>query len=72
MSLMKRELSWIRQVMSKIAPNELSMPQNIQLSRSVMPTVAMNKDYKYHGCLVLLKILHLLMVTPYDVQKFSM
>lgn len=29
MSLMKRELSWMRQVMCKIAPNKLSMPRNI-------------------------------------------
>nr|XP_009764378.1 PREDICTED: uncharacterized protein LOC104216110 isoform X1 [Nicotiana sylvestris]XP_009764379.1 PREDICTED: uncharacterized protein LOC104216110 isoform X1 [Nicotiana sylvestris]XP_009764380.1 PREDICTED: uncharacterized protein LOC104216110 isoform X1 [Nicotiana sylvestris]XP_009764382.1 PREDICTED: uncharacterized protein LOC104216110 isoform X1 [Nicotiana sylvestris]XP_009764383.1 PREDICTED: uncharacterized protein LOC104216110 isoform X1 [Nicotiana sylvestris]XP_009764384.1 PREDICTED: unch len=29
MSFMRQELSWMRQVMRKIAPNELPMPQNI-------------------------------------------
>jgi len=29
MSFMRQELSWMRQVMRKIAPNEIHMPQNI-------------------------------------------
>ncbi|KAJ8551086.1 hypothetical protein K7X08_000456 [Anisodus acutangulus] len=31
-----------------------------QVNRSLMPTVAMNEYHKHQGCLMLLKILHLL------------